>query len=542
MIMYPKEIIRRYEAKGWWGKKSLNDYLEENALEYRDKEAFVDSFGSRVTWGEVLKNVDRLALAFLELGVKKDDFVILQIPNCVEFVYVHYALSKIGAITVPVVNLFRTNELDYILGLSEATTAVIPWNYGGFSYGKMMLDLQKKNKQLKNIVVYGDAVPDGMISLKELLTTPFEEKYPPNYLAQFKPDPNEVISMCMTSGTEAQPKGTPRTHNNWISMLYSAAIKNWKRDKSEYIVYCGALPLANLFGLGMGLYGTTIMGQKTIFCDRFDPERVLQTIEDEKVTHLIAVPAMHIAILEFLDFAKYNLSSLIHVVTGGAPNPVSLIKDLQEKLGVVVANGYGSNEGAFLSTNWDDNDDPEIIAETVGKVSPRYEVKIVGEDRWALPPMQVGELAFWGPSIFAGYYKRPDLNAKVFDEDGFFYSGDLGIIGYDGYIRIVDRKKDIIIRGGQNISPQEVEFLLQMHPKVLYAAIVGMPDERLGEKACAFIQPKPGETITFGEMINFLKDKKIATYKLPERLEIVTEMPRTPTGKVAKNILRNLVS
>ncbi len=534
MIPYSREIIEQYEQRGWWGKKTLVDYIDDNAAKFPDKVAYVDAQKS-ITWAEVWRMVRRLTIALSELGIKKDQFVITQIPNSIEFVLVHYALARLGAVTVPVVMPFRRHELDYILGLSDAVAAVIPWEYNKHNYLVMFQNLQNKHPQLRHLIVYGkEEVPEGTVSLARMMEVPVEEKYPPEYAEKFRPDANDVVTMCLTSGTEAQIKGVPRTHNNWIAFARVVPHDAWGRNSSDDVLVT-PLPLPNLFGLGCGLYGALLLGQKMVMLESFNPEECVRTIEAHRATHFMGVPAMHISMLNSPAMAVTDLSSLVRVVAGGAPAPSIMIEHYM-KIGVGVVNGWGANEGTFCGTRWDQK---EHLADSIGPHPPSYDMKIVDEEGNPLPPGRVGEIAMRGPCIFPGYHKRPDLNEKAFDREGYFYSGDLGMLGFDGFYRFCGRKKDLIIRGGQNISAEEVEFLLQEHPRVLFVAAVGMPDDRLGERTCVYIQPKvAGDRLTLEEVVAFLKEKDIAAYKLPERVEIIEELPRTPTGKVQKFKLR----
>lgn len=551
MIPYAQEVIRANEARGWWSKKTLIDYLRENAGNPCDlphpcwctKEidperiAYVDAQGRMVNWRQVNQMVNRLALGFTELGIKKDDFVVMQIPNSLEFVYCHFALACLGAVTVPVVMPFREHELSTILELSEAQVAIIPHEYNRFNYLDMYSRLKARYPGLETLIIYGvDRAPEGAVSLIELMDTPWEEKYPIGHVEQLRPDANEVVTMCLTSGTEAQLKGVPRTHNNWIPFAHVVAHDAWGRNSSHDVTVM-PLPLPNLYGLGCGLYAALMLGQTLVLLERFDPEECARAIQEYRATHFMGVPAMHIALLNSPAVEKYDLGSLRTAITGGAPAPTPMIEEYQRRFRVKVVNGWGSNEGAFIGTRIDQR---EHVADSIGPHPQSYDIKIVHpETRELLRPGEVGEIAMRGPCIFPGYHKRPDLNARAFDAEGFFYTGDLGMLGLDGYYRFCGRVKDLIIRGGMNISPEEIEFLLQAHPKVLYVAAVGMPDERLGERVCVYIQPKqPGDEITLSEVVEFLKEKGIATFKLPERVEVVEELPRTPTGKVKKYVLR----
>jgi acyl-CoA synthetase (AMP-forming)/AMP-acid ligase II len=282
-------------------------------------------------------------------------------------------------------------------------------------------------------------------------------------------------------------------------------------------------------------------GGTLILLDGFNPAAMAQTIEKEKATLYAGVPAMHVALLNYPDLAKYDFSSLRLAFTGGAPCPTAVIKQMMEKFGCLVVNGFGSNEGHYSGTEL--GEDPEVASTTIGTKCLTTDVKITDEEGKRLGLNQTGEFCQKGPMIISGYYKRPELNAQKWDDEGFYHTGDACFLDEDGHYHFVTRLKDIVIRGGMNISAEEVEFILYKHPKVLNAAIVGMPDERLGERCCAYVELKPGEeTLTVEEVQAFMEKEKVAKYKWPERIEIIEQLPRTPTGKVLKYILRDKIA
>lgn len=531
MIPFSHKTILEYEKRGWWGEKTLLDYMDNNAANYPDKVAYVDSW-QEITWLKTKRLVDRLATYLLELGINKDDFVILQLPNSIEFILAHYALARAGAVSVPVVLPFRKHELDYILQLSGAVAAIIPYEYNKYNYFNMYTKLQEKHPKLNSLIICGEQkAPAGITNLTHLINHPPADNQQLAWELYGRIDPNDVVTMTLTSGTESLVKGVPRTHNNWICTARVISHDAWGRNKDDDILVT-PLPLPNLFGLGCGLYGSLIKGQTMVLLEKFDPMECIKTIEKYRATHFMGVPAMHIAMLNCPEINQANLGSLKRVVTGGSPAPSMMIETYTQKFGVSVVNGWGANEGTFCGTRWDQK---EHLADSIGPHPPSYDIKIVDENNQPLPPGQVGEIAMRGPCIFPGYHGRPNLNERSFDADGYFHSGDLGLLGFDGFYRFCGRKKDLIIRGGQNISAEEVEFLIQEHPKVFFVAAVGMPDERLGERVCVYVQLKDSQdNLTLEEIIDFLQEKDVAKYKLPERLELIDELPRTPTGKVQK--------
>ncbi|MDP2937580.1 MAG: fatty acid--CoA ligase family protein, partial [Dehalococcoidia bacterium] len=338
----------------------------------------------------------------------------------------------------------------------------------------------------------------------------------------------------VTGGTTGYPKGVPRTHNE---LLCHAS--NWARvmETTPQSTFLVPVPMTHVFGLVEGFYIPLTNGATLVLVDRFDPLEALRLIEQEKVTHALLVPAVIVSLLHYPGLDRFDTSSLRVIITGGGPCPEEAIHQAKTRLGCAVISQYGMSEGPLSTTLL--SDPPEVVSVTVG--SPHCEgseIKIVDEERRPLASGETGELAFRGPSLFQGYYEEPAYTAAAFDEEGWFYTGDLCLRDARGNLRIVGRKKDIIKRGGETVMPREIEELLYTHPKVLNAAVIGMPDARLGERVCAYVVPNVGEEITLPEIVQFLKKKGLATFKLPERLEVVAELPITPPSKVQKNVLR----
>lgn len=529
-----KQQADEYTRLGFWDKWTFCDYIERWARTFPDKEALIDQ-NTRLTWSQYKTMMDRMALNFLEMGIKRDDFVVTQIPNCVEAIITQMALARIGACIVPLAMQWREHELNYVLGQTEAPAVIMAKEYGKFSYVDYAKSLQSQNSCLKHVVLIGDDLPEGTLSFQEMWENKIEERYPSDYLdTNCTIDANDVLTMCFTSGTEADPKGCPRTHNHWKAFERSSFLHHLTENVNDKVVM--ALPWINLFGQSVGVLPMVMVGGTLILLDGFNPATMAQTIHKEGATLYAGVPAMHVALLNYPDLDKYDLSSLRVIASGGAPCPKSVILQLMEK-GCLVWNGFGSNEGTLNTTEI--GVDPEIVSTTIGLQQLYSEVKIVDEDNNRLGVGQIGEFCQKAPFIIAGYYKRPDLNKDKWDEEGFYHSGDSCYLDEDGFYHFSTRLKDIVIRGGMNISAEDVEFVLYKHPKVLNVAIVGMPDERLGERCCAYVELKPGEeSLTIEEAQAFMEEEKVAKYKWPERIEIIEQLPRTPTGKVLKYVLR----
>ncbi len=529
-----QEQIDHYTKLGFWDAWTFCDYVKRWANAYPHKEALIDT-KTRLTWAQFSIMMDRMALNLLELGVKRDDLVVAQLPNCVEAVVIEFALARIGACVVPLPMQWREHELGFVLNQTQASFAIVQSEYHGFNYVSMMQRLKANHKGLQHVIAIGEPSPSAAVSFEQLWANPLEQRYPPHYLDQNCPiNANDVLTMCYTSGTEADPKGCPRTHNHWKAFERSGFLHHLTENVHDKVVM--ALPWYNLFGQSVGILSMAMVGGTLILLDGFNPELMAQTISSEKATLYAGVPAMHVALLRYPDLHKYDLKSLRIVASGGAPCPTPIIKELMATFDCLVWNGFGSNEGHLNVTEV--GLEPELVSTTIGRPQLYSQTKIVDEHNNELGPGSVGEFCQKAPFIISGYYKRPDLNARKWDQDGFYHSGDACYLDEKGFYHFSTRLKDIIIRGGMNVSAEEVESILYRNPKIINAAIVGMPDERLGEKCCAYIEVKPGETLSLQDVQKFMEENNVAKYKWPERVEIVNELPRTPTGKVLKYVLR----
>ncbi|MGO9568923.1 MAG: class I adenylate-forming enzyme family protein [Desulfomonilaceae bacterium] len=530
-----KEQIEYYTHLGFWDKWTFCDYIKRWASAFPDKEALID-VKTRLTWSQYGTMVDRMALNFLELGIKRDDLVVTQIPNCVEAIIAEFALARIGACVVPLAMQWREHELNYVLGQTEAPAVIVQKEYHGFNYVEMMKGLHSKHLTLKHLIAIGDDSPEVAVSFGNMWENRLEEKYAADYLDQnYKIDANDVLTICYTSGTEADPKGCPRTHNHWKCFERSGFLHHLTENVHDKVVM--ALPWINLFGQSVGILSMAMVGGTLILLDGFDPAVMAQTISTERATLYAGVPAMHVALLRYPELDKYDLSSLRVVASGGAPCPTPVIEEMMSKFGCLVWNGFGSNEGHLNVTEV--GLEPDLVSTTIGLPQLYSRTKIVDENNKVLGVGKVGEFCQKSPFIIAGYYKRPDLNKNKWDEDGFYHTGDACYLDENGFYHFSTRLKDIIIRGGMNISAEEVESILYRNPKVINVAVVGMTDERLGEKCCAYAELNPGETLSLEEVQTFMEKNNVAKYKWPERVEIIKQLPRTPTGKVLKYVLRD---
>ena len=529
-----KEYIEKYTKAGYWINRTLSEYLDEAVENYPDKEAVVDR-DRRLTYRQLGQMVDRMALGLLELGIKRGDVVSFQLPNWLEAVVIHHAAVRIGAITSPILPIHRSTEIKYMLGHSESSLLIIPQEFRRFDYANMVDGVRKELPALKHVLVIGgNKLPEGMLSFEEFMETRWEERRDPLTLKSMKPDPNDVILIMFTSGTEAEPKGVLHTSNTLVHECRSA-IYTWQLGEDDVILI--ATPVTHIGGLLHGLEMPQMLKAKLVLMDVWNPDTAIEIIEKERCTWTSGATPFLLGITQSPALAEHDISCLRSFPCGGAGVPPSLIRDFASRFPAChTGRGYGSTEYPTVSV--------DLFDEPLDKASERdgipimgTEVRIVDDDGREVPIGVSGEIVVRGPECFVGYL-APELNKIYFDEDGWFRTGDLGKLDEDGYVEVTGRKKDIIIRGGENISAKEIEDILYTHPDISGAAIVGMPDSITQEKACAYVIPKPGRTITFDEMVSFLLKKNIAKQKFPERLEIVDKFPMTPSGKVQKFVLR----
>jgi acyl-CoA synthetase (AMP-forming)/AMP-acid ligase II len=519
------------------GTERFHDILTRRAAAHPDREAIVD-YRQRVTYGELLVRVDRTAAALQSVGVGPSDVVTIQLPNWVEFAYVFFACERIGAIANQIGPDFRSREVDYIVRFSESRAFVCPATFKGFDYIEMVRSLRPKLTGLKAVLVLrggdsaGGVAPDaGAFSLDDLLYGPT----PPPPLKPYRMAPDAIMRMAFTSGTTGNPKGV--THS-FETTLPAADILNGAMEVSEREIFLIYLPLGLNWGY-LTLLQSIMAGARAVLLDRFSGRAALELIDRERVTFIPSAPASIIAMLNDPELERFDLRSLRVVITGGAACPVETIRAFRRRIPCQLIELYGMLETGFHTfTRF--GDDPEAVAGTIGREAPRMQLRLIEEHGHDVPPGAEGEIAAKGPSVHLGYYKNPTANAELFTADGWFRTGDLGVREPSGNIRIVGRLKEMINRGGKKFFPREVEEILYTHPSVLHAAIVGVPDPRLGERNCLCVIPREGKRVSLPEMVAFLRDG-VATYKLPEELEIFEEFPFTPTGKIQRHALTRQV-
>lgn len=554
MRLHPAERYEAYAAQGWWGPDMWPSLLSARVGERPDAVAVVDPANratltdgepQRWTWSELGERVGRLAAVLRAQGIGPDDVVGIQLPNTVELVACYLAIARIGAIASPFPVQFREHELGTLAPLAGVKAFVTATRIGDRRNADAIVKLRAELGTPGPVLAWGEDPPADAVAL-----VPGTAAADPRAPAA-DVHPNDCVTICWTSGTESVPKGVPRCHADWIAIAW-ASVDAPALTADDVLL--NPFPMVNMAGIGGMLVPWLLTGARLVQHHPFDLPTFLGQVAAERVTYTVAPPALLMMLLaneQILERA--DISSLRVIGSGSAPLAPAMIAGWKQKHGIDVTNLFGSNEGVALIGDPATIPDPEARARFFPRIG-------AGGYAWAnraargmgtrlCDPQtgeeiaeagRPGELRVAGPTVFAGYLGG---DGSEFDEQGYFRSGDVFEVAGEGddlrYYRFVDRVKDLIIRGGMNISPAEIEALLAAHPKVAESAVVGYPDEVLGERTCAFVVPKPGgEAPTLDELVAFLRERRIASYKLPERLEITDALPRNPVGKVLKRELR----
>jgi 2,3-dihydroxybenzoate-AMP ligase len=536
VVPFPPEFSRRYRDKGYWRDRSLAEEFAPAFKRYAERIALIDR-DARVTYGEVDDVSDRLALNLLEAGLAPLDRVVVQLPNVIEFVFLYFALQKIGCIPIAALVTHRFLEVSQFAKLSGAAACVTPDRHGDFDFTEMVRRVRKETPSVKLGIVLGEA-PAGFLSLSHLVSR--EPKRPPEDLRALKIDPTDPAIFQLSGGTTGVPKLIPRTHNDYA---YNSRIAVKVCGVTGDSVLLLALPIAHNLPLACpGLQGTMLQGGTVVLSASTKPADLFGLIERHRVTHLKVVPALLIRLINDPAIGKYDLSSLRVIQSGGQRmQPEVRVRTQGLIPRVAVQENFGMSEGMLFFVRLDDPEDVRMV--TCGRpLSPDDEVRLVDEEGREVARGEVGELTCRGPYTLRGYYGVPEYNVRQFTPDGFYRSGDLMRLHPSGNYVVEGRKKDLINRGGEKISAEEIENLILGHPAVQNIACVPMPDPYLGEKMCACVIPKKGRSLTLKELVEFLKDREIAKFKLPERLEILSDFPVSTFGKVSKKALVEMVT
>ncbi len=534
----PKERIDAMTAAGFWAGRIITDHMDDAVAAVPDKIAVTDtnSMTGRATslsYRQLRRISDRIALGMVALGVEPGDVVSFQLPNWWEVSALYLACVRIGAVANPLMPIFRHREITYMLEFGESRLAVIPRQFRDFDYLQMMTELRRELPALKAILVVGGVGEEGIESV--MLNRRWEDEMDGEAIfKERRPGPNDVTQLGYTSGTTGEPKGVMHTANTLLCGV-ERVIEHFALTGKDVVFM--ASPLAHQTGFLYGMVLPLVMKSKSVLLDQWDPVAAARCIQDEGVTLTVASTPFLADLTYNPEVERYDTSSFRMFLCGGAPVPSVLAKTATEKLRIRAISVWGMSEnGIVTATRLDDP--PEKVFNTDGAPLPGMAVRVVDAENNLVPDGVEGRLQAKSPTNFVGYLKKPELYGM--DNEGWFETGDLARRDEDGYIRITGRSKDIIIRGGENIPVVEVEALLFEHPAVQDVAIVAMPDERLGERACAFVVLNGGSELSFREMIDFLVGKKLARSYFPEHLELLQEMPRNPTGKVQKFKLREM--
>ncbi len=530
---HKEEDIEKYTKNKWWLGMTLGDLLDKTAKSFPNKEGVIDDRG-RLTYASLRENVDKMASGLINLGLEKGDCVLLQLPNWSEYVCSYFALQRIGCIPVLLISGYRQLEVSHLARLTEAKAWIVPDVYRKINYVSFIGEVKQGNPKLKHVISVRAAKERGEFttSIESLLdrkSIPIDRER----LSTRRPEAMDVAHIVPSGGTTGLPKGIPRTHNDYIcNVEYLHKVGEMSSNETCLLV----VPVGHNLAL-LNVVGSIFLGYKLILLDSTRPQDICSAIQSEKVTYMPMVPSLVRRIIEIEQIRDYDLTSLKKMSAGGEPSPPDLIREVYRKLGCTYINEFGMAEGLLCRTGL--SDDIETVCNTVGRPCCPYEqIKILDETGQELSANKDGELVTKGPGIFAGYVKNPEENKKNFTRDGFFKTGDQARIDDSGNLKITGRIKDLIIRGGENITPAQVEELLCSYPGILDVAVIGIPDLEFGEKVCAYIQPASGVKIDPEEIKAFMERKGASKLLIPERFEFIDSLPMTEAGKHNKKALR----
>jgi len=558
--MHPQSRIDDYVGRGWWTGETVQQLFADRVAEFGDELAAVDPANKaelvdlpaqRASWHELDAQADRLAAVLRAHGIGEGDVLAVQLPNTVELIVAYLAGWRVRAIVSPLPVQYRHHEIVELGRIGRPAALLTADRIGQRSVAAEIVAARADLPSLQTVLYYGPSPVPGAVRLQDALAEVGAEQLQElhDYVDAHPVDPNDCITICWTSGTESRPKGVPRAHYEWLVMSWDT-VYSPQLDHAARIL--NPFPMVNMAGINGMFLPWLRVGCVLVQHQPFDLRVFLHQIADERITYTVAPPALLALLLQREDLLTgADISSLRQIGSGSVPLQEWMVRGWHERYGIAIINYFGSNEGISLMTDVKLMTDPAQRA----RFFPRYG----GDRRWSFPaaqrttiklvdpvtgseidePGRPGELRLKGPSLFAGYLDAANV-ASPFDEDGFLKTGDIFVI--DGpenqFLRYVDRAKDIVIRGGMNIAPAELETLIAAHPAVAEVAVVGFPDEVMGERVCAVVALTPGAGLTLDELGDYLRQQQIASYKIPERLEIVAALPRNPVGKVLKRQLR----
>lgn len=518
-----------YRQQGLWGDASLADYWQQTARAMPDKIAVVDNHGASYTYSALDHAASCLANWMLAKGIESGDRIAFQLPGWCEFTVIYLACLKIGAVSVPLLPSWREAELVWVLNKCQAKMFFAPTLFKQTRPVDLILPLQNQLPQLQQLVGVDKLAPaTSALSLSQIIA----DNTPLTTAITVHGD--ELAAVLFTSGTKGLPKGVMLTHNNILASerAYCARLNLTWQD-----VFMMPAPLGHATGFLHGVTAPFLIGARSVLLDIFTPDACLALLEQQRCTCMLGATPFVYDLLNLLEKQPADLSALRFFLCGGTTIPKKVARECQQR-GIKLLSVYGSTESSPHAVV--NLDDPlSRFMHTDGYAAAGVEIKVVDDARKTLPPGCEGEEASRGPNVFMGYFDEPELTARALDEEGWYYSGDLCCMDEAGYIKITGRKKDIIVRGGENISSREVEDILLQHPKIHDACVVAMPDERLGERSCAYVVLKaPHHSLSLEEVVAFFSRKRVAKYKYPEHIVVIEKLPRTASGKIQKFLLR----
>ncbi|MFI5956238.1 AMP-binding protein [Cryptosporangium sp. NPDC051539] len=509
---------------------TIGGNLDRTAARVGDREALVEcATGRRFTYRELVAEVDACGLGLDALGVAKGDRVGIWAPNCAEWVFVQYGTAKIGAIMVNINPAYRTHELAYVLNQAGVSVLIAAPQFKTSDYRAMVAEVRDSCPSLTRTIFLGDPEWNALMASGRAAD---RSAFPDDL------DPDDPVNIQYTSGTTGFPKGATLTHHN---LLNNGFFVGEGCGYTEEDRVCIPVPYYHCFGMGMGNLGATSHGATMVIpAPAFDPALTLKAVQDERCTSLYGVPTMFIAELGLPDFASYDLSSLRTGIMAGSPCPVEVMKRVVAEMGMAeITICYGMTETSPVSTQTGADDSLDRRTATVGRVHPHLEVKIVDPATGQVVPRgETGEFCTRGYSVMRGYWNEPEKTAEVLDEARWMHTGDLATMDEEGYLNIVGRIKDMVIRGGENVYPREVEEFLYTHPDIVDAQVIGVPDAKYGEELMAWVCLRPGAGPLTAEALRAFCAGKLAHFKIPRYVKIVEGFPMTVTGKIRKVEMR----
>ncbi len=533
--------------------ETIGQRLAKTVARFPGRDALISRHqGVRWTYREYAENIERFATGLLALGIEPGDRVGIWAPNCYEWCVTQFATARIGAILVNVNPAYRVFELEYALNKSGCKAMIAAEAFKSSRYLEMLQDLAPelehcrpgaleaaKLPQLKTIIRMGEEQTPGMFNYADVCTLGGAAELEKLAATEAGLSPQDTINIQFTSGTTGNPKGAALTHYNILNNANQVA-RGMRFTENDRLVI--PVPMYHCFGMVLGKLACVASGAAAIFpSDAFEPGQVLEAVQAEGATALHGVPTMFIAELEHPEFERFNLSTLRTGIMAGAPCPVEVMKKVIKRMNMSeVLICYGQTECSPVNHMTLADDPIEKRVESVGHAVPHIEVKIIDENGDIVPFGERGDICSRGYAVMKGYWGDPEKTAETVDEEGWLHSGDLGVMDEEGYVAVVGRLKDMIIRGGENIYPREIEEFLLTHPKIQDAMVIGVPDEKFGEEVCAWVQLKEGETLSEDAIRAFCK-KNIAYFKVPRYIRLVTEFPMTVTGKIQKFKMREIM-